>query len=204
MTGVRETSARYVFDLDADDLAVGGALAAMADRLDAVASTGVCFGDFAELGETERVRAVPHRIDPYRLAYANEYPTSALFRRETLVEVGGWELRSGYEDWDLWLKFAERGDPGVHAGEGVITYRRRLHGPRMLAATRRRHRAVYRHLRDRHPRVFEDIAAHRRASSLSPGRKLLYPVVFGGRPRFAFEHRVRAWMDRVGVWRMQR
>jgi glycosyltransferase involved in cell wall biosynthesis len=204
MTGVDETVAPYVFDLDADDLAVEGALARMADRLEAAPSRAVCFGDYAEVGARERVRAVPHRLDPYRLAFTNEYPTSALFRRAALREAGGWQLRGGYEDWDLWLRLAGRGEPGVHAGDGVITYRRRLHGDRMLAATRRNHRAMYRTLRDRNPSVFQDLATHRRASDLSAGRKLLYPVVFGGRARLPFEHRVRAWMDRLGVWRMQR
>jgi glycosyltransferase involved in cell wall biosynthesis len=204
MTGVRETAAPYVFDLDADDLAVPGSLALMADRLGAAPGAGVCFGDFAEVGARQRVRAVPLRLDPYRVAYTNEYPTSALFRRETLVETGGWEIPGGYGDWDLWMKLAERGEVGVHAGEGVITYRRRLHGERMLTATRRRHRAEYRLLRGHHPALFAQIAAHRRASPLSRGRKLLYPVVFGGRPRLRFESRVRAWMDALGVWRLQR
>ena len=41
-TGLRETSAPYVFPLDADDLAVPGALAAMAERLDADPAAAVC------------------------------------------------------------------------------------------------------------------------------------------------------------------
>jgi len=204
MTGVGASSAPYVFNLDADDLAVPGSLGLMADRLEANPASGVCFGDYAEFGTRERVRAVPHRLDPFRLAYTNEYPTSALFRRVSLLEAGGWVVPAAYEDWDLWITFAERGDPGVHAGDGVITYRRRLHGERMLTRARRDHRARYRSLKERHPRLFADLAAHRRASSLSTGRKLLYPVVFGGRPRLGFEHRIRAGMDRLGIWRAPR
>ena len=46
MTGVAATSARYVYPLDADDQAVPGALAAMADRLDAVPEAAVVAGDY--------------------------------------------------------------------------------------------------------------------------------------------------------------
>ena len=41
----------------------------------------------------------------------------------------------------------------------------------------------------------------REASDMSPARKLLYPLVYGGRPRFRFEPYVKQGLERVGVWR---
>jgi len=122
MTGVEATKARYVFPLDADDLAMPGVLAAMADLLDADPGADVCFGDYLEFGEHELVRAVPESFDPYRLSYTNEYPVSAMYRRSTLEEVGGWSLRAGYEDWDLYMSLAERGVRGLHLGQGRRHY----------------------------------------------------------------------------------
>jgi glycosyltransferase involved in cell wall biosynthesis len=207
-TGLRATHARFVFPLDADDLAVPGALAAMAERLDADAEAAVCFGDYCEFGDTEVVRAVPDHLDPFRIAYTNEYPISALFRREMLEEIGGWSgneyTGSSYEDWNLWMTLAERGEKGVHLGVGRLTYRRRLHGERKLAAGKRRHPALYRELRRAHPRLFSELPAHRRRSELGTLRKLLYPVVYGGRPRFRFERGVKALLDRAGVWTLRR
>jgi hypothetical protein len=127
-TGVAATSARYVFPLDSDDLAIGHLLRAMADRLDEDPGAGVCFGDYEEFGTAHHIRAVPARIDPYRLAYTNEYPVSALFERDVLEAVGGWAPIEAYEDWHMWMTLAERGVTGVHFGFGVITFRKRVQG----------------------------------------------------------------------------
>lgn len=206
MAGLAATSAPYVFPLDADDLLVGETLPVMADRLDAAPAAAVCFGDYAEFGGPEDlVRAVPDRLDPFRVAYANEYPVAALFRRSALERVGGWKpIKWGYEDWDLWMSLVEAGYEGVHAGHGVLTYRRRLHGERMLTTAKRNHRELYRTLRARHPRLFAEVREHRRRSDMSAPRKLLYPVVYGGRPRFRFERHVKALLDRSRIWTLRR
>jgi len=203
-TGLRVTSAPYVFPLDADDLAEPYALGLMADRLDEHPEAAVCFGDYAEFGGAERIRAVPAWIDPFRLAYTNEYPVSALFRRDVLESVGGWAAMDAYEDWHLWMTLAERGITGVHFGFGLITYRRRLHGDRMLTTAKAAHRRLYSRLRADHPGLFAELNEHRRRSRLHPVRKRLYPIVYGGRPRFAWEPRVKNLFERLGIWTLQR
>jgi glycosyltransferase involved in cell wall biosynthesis len=207
-TGLRATSAPFVFPLDADDLAVPGALGVMADVLEADPGAAVCLGDYCEFGDRELVRAVPDRLDPYRLAYTNEYPISALFRRSVLEEVGGWTgngyTGSSYEDWNLWMTLAERDERAVHLGVGRLTYRRRIHGERKLTAGKRRHPTLYRQLSELHPRLFSDLREKRRRSDLGPLRKLAYPIVYGGRRRFAFEARVKALLDRIGLWTLRR
>jgi glycosyltransferase involved in cell wall biosynthesis len=205
MAGVRATHASYVFNLDADDLAAPGALAAMAGLLDAHPEADVCYGDYLEFGDSELTRAVPPTIDPFRLAYTNEYPVTAMFRRRALEAVGGWRhLGAGYEDWHLWLALAEAGCTGIHAGSGRPTFQKRVQGGRMLAAAKADHQTLYRALRREHPGVYGQIARHRRVSDLSRSRKLLYPVVYGGRPRYRFERPVKVWLDRVGIWTLRR
>jgi glycosyltransferase involved in cell wall biosynthesis len=207
MSALHATQAPYVYPLDADDLAVPGILAQMADRLDAEPGLDLCLGDYAEFGDSNAIIAVPERLDPYRLLYTHEYGPS-LFRREPLVAVGGWaqpgHVGLAYEDWHLLMSLVERGARAGHMGPGVIVYRRRLHGGRMLSAARKRHRAIYRSLRRAHPQLFAARRAHRRASDLSRARKVLYPIVYGGRPRFAFELKIRFWLDRLGVWTLRR
>ena len=41
-------------------------------------------------------------------------------------------------------------------------------------------------------------------SDLSPARKLLYPVVYGGRRRFGIERRLKRLLDRAGLWTLRR
>ena len=53
MTGVEATSAPYVFPLDADDAVVPGALAALADALDAVPGAALAWGDIEVWGELD-------------------------------------------------------------------------------------------------------------------------------------------------------
>lgn len=204
--GLAATRAPYVFPLDADDLLVGESLPSMADLLDLEPAAAVCFGDYAEFGgPVDLIRAVPASLDPFRVAYANEYPVSALFRRTALEQAGGWKkIGPGYEDWDLWMGLVEAGHTGVHAGVGRLTYRRRLHGERMLTAAKRKHHALYQELKRRHPQLFADIKAHRRRSDMSAARKLLYPVVYGGRRRFAVERHLKALLDRGRIWTLRR
>lgn len=206
--GLAITSAPLVFPLDADDLAEPGALAAMADCLDAHPEAVACFGDFAEFGEVDLVRAVPDRLDPFRVAYTNEYPVSSMFRRRVLEQLGGWGTRRqgilSYEDWDLWMSIAERGSICVHLGRNRLAYRRRIHGSRLLHVGKRNHRELYGRLKRRHPDLFGDLRRHRKASDVSNARKLLYPLVYGGRRRFGFEPVVRGWLDRLGIWTLKR
>ena len=203
-TGLEHTSAPYVFPLDSDDLAIAYLLGAMADRLDDEPEAGVCFGDYEEFGVFHHIRAVPARLDPFRLAYTNEYPVSALFQRDVLESVGGWSTIEAYEDWHLWMTLAERGVEGVHFGFGVITFRKRVHGERMLSKARSVHPRLYAQLRADHPRLFRELAAHRRQSPLHPARKRLYPFIYGKRPRFPWDYRVKNLLERLGIWTVQR
>ena len=205
MTGVAATTAPYVYPLDSDDQAIPGALAAMADILDADPGVAVVAGDYEEFGTQDLLRAVPEELDPYRVALCNEYPVTALFRRTALEQVGGWRIGlRGYEDWDLWMSLAQAGLRMAHLGEGRPIYRRRLHGTRMLAEVRARHTERYRDLKAAHPQLFADLRRHRRASPMSRRRKLLYPVVYGGRRRTQFELRVKAWLDEHRLWTLRR
>ena len=210
MTGVEATRAPYLFPLDSDDCAVPGALSRMADALDGRPDAAVCYGDYLEFGRKDLVRAVPEAIDPYRIAYTNEYPAAALFRREVLERLGGWNGELGlpsYEDWHLWMKLAEQGRVGVHLGHGQLTYRRRLHpegAARLLDLGKEQHVDLYRRLRTSHADLFERLPEHRRRSDLSVPRKLLYPIVYGGRRRLPFERRVKRLLDRIGVWTLRR
>ena len=208
MQALATTTSRYIFPLDADDLAQPGVLSTMADRLDADPGAVACVGDVLEFGDSELVRAVPLWLDPYRVAYTNEYPISALFRRDVVEEIGGWyrawTAQQGYEDWNLWMGLAERGARIVHLGPGVIGYRRRLHGSRLNAEAKSRHAEIYKVMRDDHPGLFGAIAEHRRRSDLPFARKLLYPVVYGARAAVPFERQIKPWLDRLGIWTLVR
>lgn len=201
-TGLEHTRAAYVFPLDSDDLAVPGALAAMADRLDAHPDAAACFGDYAEFGTRSRVRRVPDRLDPYRIAFRNDYPVSSLFRRDAIEPLGAWQDVGGmvgYEDWSLWMSLAEAGYEGVHLGRGRTAVRRRLHGSRMLTGAGRDHAVLYAELRRTHPRLFADVRRHRAGTDLSIPQRWLYPVLFGRRPPFGLRTAAEELLQRLRI-----
>jgi glycosyltransferase involved in cell wall biosynthesis len=205
-SGLEATTAPFVFPLDADDLALPGRISAAADRLEAVPEAVACVGDYAEFGRSHYVRAVPHALDPYRVAFTNEYPVTALFRRSALERVGGWHdplpAHPGYEDWNLWMDFAQEAAIVVHVG-GTL-YRRRVHGVGVDASARHRHAELYEGLRRRHPALFAGLRAHRRRSDLSRPRRILYPLVYGDRRLTAGARALKPLLDRAGVWTLRR
>lgn len=175
MAGVAATSAPYVSALDADDLEAPGALAALADALDAAGHASVAWGDVQNFGDNAVLRRLGRTLDPWLITYVNELPADAMVRREALLEAGGWELKGGYEDWDLWMALAERGARGVHVP--VVTGWYRVRSTRMLGETQQRHGAQLELLRKRHPRLFAERAANRRRSPAPLRCKLLFPLV---------------------------
>jgi glycosyltransferase involved in cell wall biosynthesis len=202
--GVESTQAPYLFPLDPDKLAVPGALERMADRLDSNPEAGVCMGDYEEFEVRTLVRTVPARLDPYRVAFTNEYPPAALFRRSALEAVGGWtrliDKLDARADWNLWMSLAELGLEGAHFGEGHLTYLRRMHGGRLASAGRSYNLRLYGALRAQHPDLFSRLREHRAASDLSRLRARLYPVVYGRRPRVRAESIPKAVLDKLGIW----
>jgi len=175
MTGVEATVAPYVFPPDADDAVVPGALAALADALDANPQAALAWGDIEVWGEVETELAVARSLDPWLLTYLNDVPVASLLRRSALEETGGWSMGSGYEDWDLWLALAERGYSGVHVSRPTLRYRRR--SGRMLDDCTPEHGTLYDNLRRRHPALFAARAANRRRSSAPLRTRVAFPLV---------------------------
>lgn len=157
MAALGATSAPAVLPLDADDLLPPGALRSLREALDAHPEVGAVWGWYQRFGQGSWVQRTSPRLDPWHITHQNDL-APALFRRSALALVGGWGLRSAYEDWDLWMALAEHGVPGL--GIPRVTYHYRLHGLRRLGEASRGHGSERVDLRARHPRLF---AARRRA-----------------------------------------
>jgi glycosyltransferase involved in cell wall biosynthesis len=176
MTGVAATDSDYVFCLDADDRLLPGALAQLADTLDADGGLALTWGDYRLFGDRSWRQETAPSLDPWQISYQNDMPASLLIRRDVLLECGGWELRGGYEDWDMLMGLAERGRRGARLP--IVVYEYRQHGVRMLGDSASRHAEIYALLRSRHPALFE----HRRSAMMSSSApwtlRLALPIVF--------------------------
>jgi glycosyltransferase involved in cell wall biosynthesis len=176
MAGVAATSARFVFRLDSDDLLEPGAIEALADALDANPDAAAAWGDLQTFGLTAfRVPSNPV-LDPWHVTYANLLPSCSMYRRTTLLDVGGWQFRGGIDDWDLWMSLAENGYSGVYVPRVAYRYRREHEG--LFADTVSRYEADYEELRQqRHRRLFGARALNRRRSPAPWIVKAVLPLV---------------------------
>jgi glycosyltransferase involved in cell wall biosynthesis len=176
MTGVLSTSADYVFCLDADDRLLPGSLARLADALDHDPQLALVWGDYQLFGERSWRQETAPSLDAWQITYQNDIPASVLVRRSALLGAGGWELRGGYEDWDLLMKLAERREQGLRLP--IVVYEYRQHGGRMLAESAARHGEIYASLRGRHPGLFASRRGAWRRSDVPWSLKLALPVIF--------------------------
>jgi glycosyltransferase involved in cell wall biosynthesis len=176
MAGVRATSARYIFPLDADDLITPGALAALADVLDRDSDAVMAWGDTQMFGEASVHVPKARSLDPWQITYVNAIPTASMIRRDALLSVGGWSLETGYEDWDLWMSFAERGWRGLHVERTIAQHR--VHGARRWSRDFARHLAIEDELRRRHARLFEQRRRNWLHSHAPLRFRMLFPLLF--------------------------
>ncbi len=175
MAGVRATRAPYVLPLDADDRLAPKAISVLADALEAHPGVQLAWGDVRTFGARNHVVRTAPRLDPWRITHLNELP-QALVARGALEAVGGWDESSGYEDWDLWMKLAERGFDGVHVS--MVTYHHRRHSEaRRRRTSERRHAEEYELLRSRHPTLFAERRVTWRRSPSGVIVKAAFPLV---------------------------
>jgi GT2 family glycosyltransferase len=124
---------------------------------------------------TFRIPAAP-TFDPWLLTYTNGVPgAGCLTRRSAIVEAGGWQLRHGWEDWDLWLALAEKGWSGIYVPRVVFRYRRDSGGRHMESLDASG--SHFEELRRRHPSLFADRAENRRRSPAPAALKVAVPII---------------------------
>jgi glycosyltransferase involved in cell wall biosynthesis len=141
------------FVLDADNALYPRCLECLGDGLRADRRSMFAYSLIETFGEARGLMGTP-AWSRHRLAAGNYIDAMALLRTRALRAVGGYRRLAvpGWEDYDLWCRFAERGWSGVRVAEILARYR--SHGGSMLnTVTRRRARAavLVAEMRRRHP-----------------------------------------------------
>jgi len=129
--GLRASSGQYISFLDDDDERLPGSLDTQVERLEAEPRAGMIYGQALIVGSSG---AAAQRLYPghcprgdvfWELLGQNFIPCgSAVFRRSCLAGVGLLDERvPGIDDWDLWIRMAERFDV-IAAEQPVFSWRR--------------------------------------------------------------------------------
>jgi len=130
--GVQQSRAEFVTALGDDDLRLPGSLDAQARLLEASPKAAFCYGRVL-VGDARRLLPTGEVLPPrcptgdifWELLERNFVPDlSVVARRDRLIEVGLFNPRlSGGEDWDMWLRLAERWHAAA-VGDAVALYRK--------------------------------------------------------------------------------
>jgi len=153
--GFAMAESRFVLPLDADN----ALLANCAERLlAAIETSGAAFvyPILQKFGsEHDTFGVMPY--DPATLAAGNFIDAMALIRLACWAGVGGYHhIRHGWEDYDLWCRFAEHGLFGQHVAEILAMYR--VHAGSMLRTETdlaRNKQELLADMRTRHPWALE-------------------------------------------------
>jgi glycosyltransferase involved in cell wall biosynthesis len=163
--GASEAASEYLAFLDADDWLEPGFVSRLAAAIESERAAGRD-GDVSHAYCQERLVEKGTGIwrvpdwDPVLMMVTNIHPVTALVRRERFEEVGGFteEMRHGYEDWDLWLKFVERDWRGVRVREPLFVWRRHS-DTTMIMNVIHNHEGLFGQLMERHRGLYEKHAA---------------------------------------------
>jgi glycosyltransferase involved in cell wall biosynthesis len=131
--GFDQAQTQYVLPLDADNRLLPRCIERCLDaiRKELAAFAYPTIRKFG--GADDLIGDRPYR--PLALATGNYIDAMALISKSAWAAVGGYDdLRLGWEDYDLWCKFAERGLFGVRVGEDPLA-EYRVHPSSMLHTT---------------------------------------------------------------------
>ena len=120
--GINRAKGRYIICLDADDKLEPTYIEKMAMILEAKPELGLVTSDMKIFGVRNEIY-IQEQYSSRRLLENNMVTTAAMFKKEAWAVVGGYTSGIGYEDWDFWLKLAEKGFFGIKIPESLFNYR---------------------------------------------------------------------------------
>jgi glycosyltransferase involved in cell wall biosynthesis/GT2 family glycosyltransferase len=156
--GIQEARSDLLFFLDSDDLIEPTALEKMAWGLISYPEFGFCKGFTVGFGAQRYLSTIGFEAGNLFLE-RNPITVRAMVRRDVALFVKGFDeiMREGLEDWDFWLRCADKGFWGYTIPEYLDWYRRRpSHSDRWKAWTEEGIKRTRKELQQRYPRLYKE------------------------------------------------
>ncbi|MCU1395093.1 MAG: hypothetical protein JWM34_3521 [Ilumatobacteraceae bacterium] len=151
-TGIASCRAELVMIMDADNLVYPTCLERLAAALDADPDAAFAYAALEQFGGLAHLVSA-YAWNPVWLCAANYIDAQTMIRRSVLRSLGGYRIGDplvfGWEDWEMWLRLASRGDHGVLVPEMLGRYR--VQAGSMIGLTNLSVDESLAHLRDLHP-----------------------------------------------------
>lgn len=151
--GFRESNGAYLLPLDSDDLLAPTFIAECRAALEEKSEAAFVYSDYRVFGDRSYVEVLPE-YNLYRLLDQNTIPYASLIRRQAWEAAGGYgeAMRLGYEDWDFWLRLAEKGHYGYHLPRALFFYRKS--GQSRSTTAEKNHSRLVDAIRGNHPSLY--------------------------------------------------
>jgi glycosyltransferase involved in cell wall biosynthesis len=125
-TGFAAARTDRVMVMDADNQVYPTCLERLSAALDADPGAAAAYAILEDFGDQRGLRSAL-AWEPRRLADANYIDAQAMWRLDTWRDLGGYrgddDSVFGWEDWDLWLRLADRGGYAVLVPQALGRYR---------------------------------------------------------------------------------
>jgi glycosyltransferase involved in cell wall biosynthesis/SAM-dependent methyltransferase len=156
-TGLEASSGRFVSFLDADDILEPAflELAVAALERDPECAFASCWLRAFGLAEFDWT---PSTCEFPELLVEDTVCTAAVTRRETMIDVGGFDPEmplAGYEDWDAAISLVEKGHHGVIIPDFLFRYRIRSGSMTSVCTQPKNHSRLFEYLLSKHRSSFE-------------------------------------------------
>ncbi|OQY53372.1 MAG: hypothetical protein B6245_22905 [Desulfobacteraceae bacterium 4572_88] len=108
--GIHLSRGEYLLPLDADNKIRPHYLSRAIEILDNHPDVGVVYSHARFFGEKEGIWRFP-QFDPQRLLLYNHVEACSVCRRQIWADCGGYdpEMKTGYEDWEFWIRVMKKG-----------------------------------------------------------------------------------------------
>jgi hypothetical protein len=165
--GIGAASGDYVVPLDGDDLLEPAYISEYMAALEAHPAAAFVYTDYRVLGDV-RYRQHLNDYNLFELLDRNTLTYSGLIRKADWRLAGGYDdsMRSGYEDWDFWLRLAEHDRFGFHVPKVLFRYRK--HGISLFTEAQLRDSELRDKIRASHPRLYSQAARDRIKARWAP------------------------------------
>jgi glycosyltransferase involved in cell wall biosynthesis len=129
MFSLKEARCKYVAILDSDDIAMPHRLKLQYEFMERNSFIALCGGNAIEIGENGELKEglvhkkfKPHDLKILLFFYNIFINSSAMYRREIAVDLGGYNDMAPVEDYDLFVRIADKYD--IHTfNEALVYYR---------------------------------------------------------------------------------